>query len=214
MDVVIYGLTDPETNEVRYVGKSVEPHRRLRAHIQHARNGGKTYRDTWIRSLLTQGLLPRMVELQRVESGSWQEAEAFWISHFRKSGNLTNLTDGGDGPNGFNHSEETKQRLSEHWTGKPKGPFSEEHRKRISEGAKEWHERNPGHFLGRTVPEETRQRISETLRGRPGRPQSEETRAKLSEAMRGRSKTLEHRRKIAESLRGRQRPRTVEEEVL
>lgn len=90
------------------------------------------------------------------------------------TGVLHNLTDGGDGRSNIvvsdetkakiaefrrgkhsPHSEETKSKISESKRGKPSKPFSEEHRKRLSESLK-----------GRTFSEEHRRKMSEARKGR------------------------------------------------
>lgn len=69
------------------------------------------------------------------------------------------------------HSQETKQKLSEHWSGKPRGPHSEETKKKIGLGNK-----------GKTVSEESRKRISEAAKKRKRKPHSEETKRKIRES--------------------------------
>ena len=83
---------------------------------------------------------------------------------------------------GWNHSEETKLKISKANKGKVshrKGkPLSEEHKRKIGEANKTSH-------LGKKVSEETRQKIKESSfrKGKPGtmtgRKHSEETKAKM-----------------------------------
>lgn len=49
-EVFIYGLIDPITNQLRYVGKSINPKVRLRNHISE-RNLHDSYKDRWIKKL-------------------------------------------------------------------------------------------------------------------------------------------------------------------
>ncbi len=99
MDWIIYTLSCPRTNKVRYVGwtaKSAEA--RLRNHVHEAVETQKTHKQKWILSLVSIGLLP---VVETVDSGSddgWAEAERRWIAVFRANGaRLVNGTDGGDG---------------------------------------------------------------------------------------------------------------------
>lgn len=47
--MIIYALTDPRTDEIRYVGKSHRtPHRRLRRHLAPCYLKGNTYKERWI----------------------------------------------------------------------------------------------------------------------------------------------------------------------
>lgn len=96
MVVYIYGLKDPITEKIRYVGKAQTPRRRLTVHLHRAK-AYKTHVYQWIRSLLRLGLRPDLVILEEVEHQFWPEAEKKWIAYFKRNGNyLTNATDGGD----------------------------------------------------------------------------------------------------------------------
>ncbi len=110
----VYGLKDPTTGVVRYVGWTVNLKRRLRDHLKPSQLlKFNTHKVKWLRSLVTRGLIP---EVQVLESGSgsgWQESERKWISYFKAAGNLTNHTDGGDGTPGRHPSVETRKRWSE-----------------------------------------------------------------------------------------------------
>ena len=109
----IYGLVDPRTNELRYVGKTVlTPKRRLESHIRFASNG-KSYSSKWINSLSKDGLLPECFVIEEIEPlGDWTEAEQFWIAYYRFIGcRLCNLTDGGEGHSGLIVSQETKEKI-------------------------------------------------------------------------------------------------------
>lgn len=56
METLIYVLKDPDTNEIRYVGKTIKPlDSRLANHIYHAKKPKhRNKRLNWIRSLLKQ----------------------------------------------------------------------------------------------------------------------------------------------------------------
>lgn len=117
---------------------------------------------------------------------------------------LTNLTGGGEGaiPGrgnsllGGHLSEETKQKISKltsgvlnHNYGKK---FSEEHRRKISEGRKGWR-----------YTEEHRRNMS---RARKGRKLSEETKQKISKSNMGKVRTEEQNRRNSETSSGALNP--------
>lgn len=116
-DYLIYGLRDPITMEIRYVGKSSCGLTRPKTHCcPSLLKKAKTHVRNWIVSLLEKGLRPNIVVLQRVTTEhEANDAERFWISIGREAlgTRLTNHTAGGDGVLGFRHSTKTKQRLRE-----------------------------------------------------------------------------------------------------
>lgn len=109
----IYTLSDPETGEVRYVGKTSNPRHRLASHIRvlhifsHKRN--------WIKSLLDRGLEPVMDIIDEVpqnDPSSWIELEEFYIKYLSFCGcRLTNQSERSCG--GFSKSPYTIEKLSE-----------------------------------------------------------------------------------------------------
>jgi hypothetical protein len=93
--VFIYSLVDPETKQVRYIGKTNNPSRRIYDHL-HAQ--GKTHRHRWIASLMSKKLPPEIQIIEEVAISSWQEREQYWIAFYRGQGaDLVNGTDGGEG---------------------------------------------------------------------------------------------------------------------
>jgi len=103
-------LWNPRDYQLRYVGKSNNPEKRLNDHIYSALEGKVSHRDDWIRSLLKEDLQPAIEILEEVDINEWEDAEKAWISDCRKYGlNLTNLSDGGLKNCGF--SEYSKQKL-------------------------------------------------------------------------------------------------------
>jgi hypothetical protein len=86
---------------------------------------------------------PIISVLDTVEEDNWQYWEKHWIEKLRNEGyKLTNLTEGGQGGNGFNHSEESKQKMSESKKGIK---LSDEHKQKISEKVKEKSQESPGY---------------------------------------------------------------------
>lgn len=176
---VIYGLIDPRTGNVRYVGYTAKSlKKRFKEHLRDIR---RCKRTSWIKSLQKQGLVPEVVVLEKVGEKNWQEIERKWIADFGRK-NLVNGTDGGDGivnpseelrqkraevQKGRHHSRETKQKMSEVKRNNKNPMFgkyhSEESRRKISEAIKG--EKN--RMFGRHLSKETRRKISETMRSRP-----------------------------------------------
>lgn len=55
----IYALTDPRTDQVRYIGKtSRKASNRLSEHLRDAKIGRKAHVRAWLRILIAQGLRP------------------------------------------------------------------------------------------------------------------------------------------------------------
>ena len=97
MKTYIYTLTDPNTNEIRYVGKSNNPQKRLYDHIHHSQIT-HTHKNMWIKSLIKEGKLPILNIIDEVLIEEWQEYEIYWIDKLKKEGhNLTNHDIGGNG---------------------------------------------------------------------------------------------------------------------
>lgn len=93
----IYTLTDPITNEIRYVGKSNNPTVRLNEHVRKSKYT-HTHKNNWITSLLKLGQKPiiDVVDIVSInECGFW---ENYWINTFKAWGfKLTNIAIGGVG---------------------------------------------------------------------------------------------------------------------
>jgi hypothetical protein len=107
----IYGLVDPITEFVRYVGKAYNPKRRRQAHMNPSSLKPKTRKNNWIKSLLNAGRKPELILLEQVKECEWEDAERRWIAYYRNIPGypqLTNGTSGGDGAEkGFKHKPET-----------------------------------------------------------------------------------------------------------
>lgn len=91
----IYGLSDPRTDKVRYIGKSNNPKKRYNRHLSLK---GISHKNSWISQLKSEGYLPTLEIIDEVSKREWQYWERFWIHQFECWGfNLTNMTKGGDG---------------------------------------------------------------------------------------------------------------------
>lgn len=89
----IYSLSDPETGEIRYIGKANDPKKRLESHVWPGKSA-KTPVAQWCKSLRARGLRPIMRALEEVED--WEAAEKRWIAQYRSGGaRLLNLSAGG-----------------------------------------------------------------------------------------------------------------------
>jgi hypothetical protein len=195
---LVYGLVDPRTDEVRYIGKSEHGISRPRSHSRAnaLRIDGNSHKANWIRELQREGLEYRIVVLDMLPDGDatgLYELEHYWISRGRASGwPLTNLNDGGPGQSGHRKSEKTLAKLRDSMNsslavkeaqlnrrGKKQGPYpprTAEHRERLRQS-----------HLGKTLSPESRAKVGVASRGNKyclGKRQSPETRAKRSESLR------------------------------
>lgn len=119
--IAIYGLVDPDTGGIRYIGKSIRPLERLGNHLN---DKSKCHRAHWLAGLVARGLRPQLVILEWLtESEDWKAAERTWIARGKSLGwMLTNNTDGGDGVAGL--PAETRNRMAAVWRGRKHRPES------------------------------------------------------------------------------------------
>lgn len=94
----IYELVCPIRGVTRYIGKAKNPERRLKKHLNDARNP-QCYNHRWIAALARQSLVPSMRVVASVIPGeSWQDVERACIAQGVALGlPLTNTTKGGEG---------------------------------------------------------------------------------------------------------------------
>jgi group I intron endonuclease len=158
----IYEHIRLDTNAVFYVGKGTEK----RMHSKHRRNA---YWNNIVRK--AGGFVVREVCRHEDEELVFL-AEQERIDQLKRLGvKLSNMTDGGEGPSGYRHTEETKQKIAElqmgekHWAYGKK--ISEEERQRLSQIAKRKHT------------DEHRKKVSEAGKLRKNSPK---TRALISKA--------------------------------
>jgi hypothetical protein len=93
--IFIYGLVDPRTNAIRYVGKTNNLKGRLDGHIKDRKSNKE--KGDWIDGLLEQGKKPKIKTLEVCNSDNWVDREKYWIEHGYKVGwDLLNKTEGGE----------------------------------------------------------------------------------------------------------------------
>jgi len=114
----IYILKDPESNEIRYIGKSNNPIKRLARHIYRAKNRIENHKNAcWIRKLLKNGKTPEVEIIEVIEESKWQEREKYYIKYYKTKYNINNISEGGEGGTtlgflGKRHSEKSKKLMS------------------------------------------------------------------------------------------------------
>ena len=162
---LIYALKDSSTQEVRYVGKTVNPNLRRWQHKKA--KDAKSYCARWIRSI--NGLID-FVELEWVmPGGDWIEAERRWISYYRdQNARLTNVTGGGEGC--YSPTQEYRDRISARTMGNQyaKGyRHTPEAIQKISDA-----NRGKGKALGHRHDEATKKKIGDASRGKINSPET------------------------------------------
>jgi hypothetical protein len=107
----IYGLVDPRNDEIRYIGKTINPHSRLDSHLLESKNINiKNYRVKWLRKLIRLELKPKITFLRVCPSDEFEKYETEYIKIY--SGNrLTNSDETGQGNK--NRKREVLDRQSE-----------------------------------------------------------------------------------------------------
>lgn len=174
----IYGLCDPRTGQLRYVGKTCKAlEKRLREHVVEAGAGVAGYKNNWVRQLLVLNLAPEPFVIE-VAIGDGSVEEIHHIAQLRALGcDLTNTTRGGDGVMaGRKHTPEARARMS-----------AAARKRKVAAGLK----RAP-------MAPEARLKLSLALKGRT---LSSETRAKMSAARVGKIQTTETCDKRSASLK-------------
>jgi len=208
----IYKLICPIKKVPVYVGKTINKlEYRLNRHISKTKSKIKynkrlSRNEIWIKSLIDMSLQDK-IEIQLVEECSLDlinVREIFWISEYRMEFKLKNLTDGGDGGQGYKHTKETLLKISKNRKGKCSGEEHHNFGKKI--GNESWFKlselskgtNNPN--IGRECKDDTRLKISESNSGENngmyGRRMSrtEEQKNKLSQSLKNSDKLKESRK--------------------
>lgn len=98
--LTVYGLVDPDSRRILYIGVSVDPDQRLKQHMSEGRRLCKTHPNElrcWLASLARENKTPLIVVLDRGDDADMLESEVAWINLVRSKGPLYNLNDGGCG---------------------------------------------------------------------------------------------------------------------
>lgn len=220
----IYAIENLVNGKV-YIGQSVDIENRFKMHEWHLKNNCHVNRYLQ-RSWNKHGSINFNFEIiERCPEEELTEKEIFYIEKYRKTIQVYNLTDGGDGTRGHNHTEESKTKMSEARKGKYEGEnnsfygktHTKETRKKLSSAMKG----KPGTWIGRTHTEEAKKKMSEFHKGRPatnkGVPHTEKTKGNISRALKGNPSPLkgkpspikgkpfteEHRMRISIACKGR-----------
>lgn len=81
----IYGLVDPRTGAIEYVGRSIDPERRLKQHWQRRRSA-RDSRAAWFRDMLADDTTPELVILEASSEDIAGPIETRWIKHYQRQG--------------------------------------------------------------------------------------------------------------------------------
>lgn len=82
MIIYIYGLCDPDSHTVMYVGKTSSPDTRLKFHLREASNNSSA-KDKWIQSLLLVEKNPVFTIIEECTEDNEIEREKHWIARHR-----------------------------------------------------------------------------------------------------------------------------------
>ena len=138
---LIYGLVDPRTEELRYIGQTMKTlKKRLSQHLAEIKTKKNSLKLGWLRELSKLGCQPDIVVLDeydaveptKEQTKNWLDTnEVLAIDFYREAGcRLTNMTDGGEGTRLFGPangtwgkpvSDERKKKISESLVGRPSG---------------------------------------------------------------------------------------------
>ncbi len=119
----IYGLVDPRTKLVRYIGQTRAG---ISRPMRHKYDKYNPYKRNWIRQLITQNLDFEIAVLEYLRQDCSQDSldstEVWWIAYGRSCGwPLTNICSGGwSGRKGQKHTPESRQKMSDALRGKPR----------------------------------------------------------------------------------------------
>jgi hypothetical protein len=160
---------------IRYIGKG----RRGRAYVVNP-SSRRGHHRSWLVSLATQGKRPVIEILEKgLTEQQALQSEMNWIALLRPLGNLTNLTDGGEGTSGWKASPATRAKMSAARKGR-----------KVSDATKA---KMSASLMGHAVSEKALAAFRHYRETRG--PLSQETRAKIGASSRGKPKSEESKAK-------------------
>jgi len=187
MSAIIYTATNLINNK-KYVGFTTKSfHIRINGHFNKVKIGSKYHFHNALRKYGRENFRFDIIYQSKYHDHCLNIMEPHFISEYNTTIRSIgyNMTPGGDGNLGFNHSEETKLKISKSKKGKSNGPHSKETKLKIGMGNK-----------GKTVTKETRHKLSIA---NLGKTQSIETRQKMSQSSKGRIHSLVSKQKMSKS---------------
>lgn len=95
----IYGIVDPMTDKVIYIGKANNVQKRLKTHILDSKRR-KTKLYQWMQDHIENNQQINIIELASSISDDWQSLEKQMISQYGCEGVLLNMAKGGNQPIG------------------------------------------------------------------------------------------------------------------
>lgn len=180
-DIIIYTLTCPLDNKIKYIGatrESVGLKKRLTYHICD-RNSRTNRKNNWIKKLFTLNRRPIIEEIDMIPFDEWEFWESYYINLFRSwNFNLYNIAPGGENP------PVLSGKLNPNYGKKLKQETKDKISKRLK---------------GNKISIEIREKISSSLKGHV---KSEETRKRLSESHKGKVISQEHREIMGRKIIG------------
>jgi group I intron endonuclease len=172
--MIIYKVTN-NTNGMIYIGQTSQTLEKRKNIHKYESKHSKRHFCRAINKYGMEGFTWEII-FNCFDKKEMDEMEKFFIANYKAYNYLYNLTDGGDGAFGYNHTEENKNKLSKIMTGKIR---SEEHCRNISKSKKG--SKNP--MFGKKQSSETINKRREKM---IGHETSKETRSKISLANNGR----------------------------
>lgn len=91
----IYSLVDPRDNQVRYVGASKNPQRRLWQHLNRSKDENNLKKRLWLEELVQHGHVPKLSIIEEnLTKGEVLQREKHWIQVYLEQGaSLVNMRD-------------------------------------------------------------------------------------------------------------------------
>jgi hypothetical protein len=93
----IYGIIDPETEKVVYIGKANDVNARWKTHLSDCRHK-KSHLYSWMKERFNSNKPICIIELASAISDDWQSLEVAMIAQYRAEGEILNMADGGEQP--------------------------------------------------------------------------------------------------------------------